>query len=149
MRVHLFGVHHAGDAVEPDPVAADSGSLKVTKIPPGSATPLASSTMYSIASGRVSREVTDSTRSSRELAADTTVGQADCVAIHSDHEIGIDVDGTKIVHEDRRAAHGPPSEFRFGRARFPRAKEAGEDGQWHGQSVVDSHLHRRATGVSS
>src|SRR5208337_1329768 len=41
------------------------GSLKVTKIPAGSATPLASSRMYSMDSGRASNATTDSTRSSR------------------------------------------------------------------------------------
>ena len=41
------------------------GSLKVMKIPAGSATPLASSRMYSMACGRASRAVTDSMRSSR------------------------------------------------------------------------------------
>src|SRR5271165_3819329 len=40
-------------------------SLKVAKIPPGSATPLASSRMYSMASGRASKATTDSMRSSR------------------------------------------------------------------------------------
>jgi len=40
MREHLFGVDDASDAVQPDPVA-QIGIVEGTKIPAGSATPLA------------------------------------------------------------------------------------------------------------
>ena len=86
-------------------------SRKVSAMLEGSATPLASSRMYSGCSGRDITCVTAVDQIVADVAADTAVGEADDVpiAIDADDEVGVDVDrsrsrspGPRCEDRDRR-----------------------------------------------
>ena len=101
-------------------------------MPDGSATPLASSRMYSGCSGRSITCVTAATRSSRMLQQTQPLARLMHVALDADDELGIDVDRAEVVHQ-----HGDPEAVIAGQdavqqRRLAGAEEAGQDGQRDG-----------------
>ena len=117
------------------------GSLKVTKIPAGSATPLASSRMYS--TGLRACEQGDDRLDEivANLAADAAVGQADHVIVHPDDEFGVDIDRAKVVDEDPHAQAVIPGQDAIQQRRLSRPEKAGQDRDRNGFAVVVYDFH--------
>ena len=68
-----------------------------------------------------------------DVAADAAVGEIDDVAIvfNADDELGIDVDGTEVVHQHRDAQAVIAGQDAVQQRRLASAKKAGQDGQRH------------------
>ena len=68
-----------------------------------------------------------------DVAADAAVGEIDDVAIvfNSDDELGIDVDGTEVVHQHRDAQAVIAGQDAVQQRRLASAKKAGQNGQRH------------------
>ena len=110
------------DAVEQDPVA-EPGSRDVTMSPVGSATPLASSRMYSGCSGRSMVATTDSIRSSRIVRHTQPFARLITTPSTPDDELGVDVDRPEVVDEHRHPQPVIPSESGPARRGLPAPRE--------------------------
>jgi len=99
VREDLVRVHHAGNAVQPDPVP-QAGIAEGHEDPGG----------IGHAAG-FEQDVFDGLRTRKQggdrlgeivadLAADAAIRQADRVAVHPDDEFGVDIDRAEVVDQD-------------------------------------------------
>ncbi len=102
MRKDLVGIDHAGDAVEPDPVA-QIGIVERCENPGGIGD--AAGFEQNVLDGFRAREQGEDRFDEvvAYLAADASVGQADHVTVHADDKFGVDIDRAKVVDEDADA----------------------------------------------
>ena len=146
---YLLRVHDAHDAVQPDAVPHAS-SMKVSAMPDGSATPLASSRMYSGRSGRAHHLRHRGDQIVADVAADTAVGEIDDIplAFDADNEFGINVDRTEVVHQHRDPKAVIAGENAVQQRRLARAKKASQDRQWDDVCGVVGRGQLARSGIS-
>src|SRR5271167_4018638 len=140
VREDLVRVHHADDAVQPDPVP-QVGIVEGHEDPGwiGYATGFKQDVLGPF--GPVDRFDDGFEQVVANLAADAAVRQAHHVTIHPDDEFGVDIDRAKVVDEDPHAQAVIPGQDAIQQRRLARPEKAGQDRYRNGFAVVLDDFH--------
>ena len=140
MREHLVRVHHAGDAVQSNPVAqigVVEGHENASGI--GDATGFKEDIFDCLRSREQRDDRVDEVVSN--LAADAAVGEADHVALHPDDEFGVDIDRAEVVDEDAYAEAVVPREDAIEQRRLSCPEKARQDRDGYRLTRVRNNAH--------
>jgi hypothetical protein len=139
----LLRIHDAHDAVQPHALAQDS-SRKVSAMPDGSATPLASSRCTGLlVAGHDLRH--GGARSSRMLQQTQPLARLmTSPPLYPDDELGVDVDRAEVVHQHRDPQAVVAREDAIQQRRLAGAEESGEDRERRGHFAPPAGFSRRA-----